>query len=112
MTFINNTAGADGAAIYAIDIQQCVYAPSLNSTNASTIFEGSIFQLKDQFIFRYITIMTNNCVIHCNSITNSGNRVLSPNARNTEALATSPFTLTIEPRVSMHVYNLNRSLPQ
>ena len=56
MTFIDNTAEVDGAAIYAIDIQQCLYAPSLTSSNSSSPFEMSIFQLSNQFTFRYIAM--------------------------------------------------------
>ena len=55
MMFINNTAEIDGAAIYATNINRCVYTPSLNAkvNNSTTIFEESIFQLPHQFTFRY-----------------------------------------------------------
>lgn len=56
VSFINNTAEINGAAIYATTINQCVYTPSIEKINSSTIFEQSIFQLSQQFIFRYINI--------------------------------------------------------
>ena len=52
VSFINNTAEIDGAAIYATSINLCVYTPSLEKVNSSTIFEQSIFQLSRQFTFR------------------------------------------------------------
>ena len=54
VSFINNTAGINGAADYATSINECMYTPSLKTVNSSTIFERSIFQLSRQFIFRYI----------------------------------------------------------
>ena len=57
ITFINNTAGESGAAIYATDMQRCTYSLFLNnnmSDSNSTVFERSIFQLGDVFNFMYV----------------------------------------------------------
>ena len=58
VSFINNTAEINGAAVYATSINECVYTPSLEIVNSSTIFERSIFQLSQQFIFRYELLQT------------------------------------------------------
>ena len=69
MTFINNTAETDGAAIYATDIFRCVYTPTLDKVNSSTVFEESIFQIPSLFKFRYSYINFNNIIeLLCTSI--------------------------------------------
>ena len=52
--FINNTAGRDGAAIYATDIARCVYTPTLNVSkeHEQFMYGHSIFQVTPQFTFR------------------------------------------------------------
>ena len=106
MVFINNTAEVDGAAIYATDIQQCVYTPTLESLNdSSTVFEGSIFNLSPQFSFMYVHTYHQQYggfvpFITYNIYTCSGNRVLNPAVnRSSETLATAPFELLVEPQV-------------
>lgn len=56
--FVNNTAGLDGAAIYATSIDRCTYTPSYDAAeNATAEFEESIFQISPQFYFRYISLL-------------------------------------------------------
>lgn len=57
MTFIDNTAEIDGAAIYATDIGRCVYTPTFKpvlNSSTNTLYEESIFQLSNQFTFRWL----------------------------------------------------------
>lgn len=57
VTFVSNTAGSDGAAIYATSIDRCTYVPSYNKTNLNTTkFEMSIFKVSSAFKFRYIIV--------------------------------------------------------
>ena len=48
VTFMNNTAGTDGAAIYATSIDRCKHVPIYETTI------NSIFNVTPPFIFRYI----------------------------------------------------------
>ena len=81
LTFINNTAGTDGAAIYATSIARCIYTPT--NVAGATTYDNSIFQFSPPFTF-------------------SGNMLSTAAERKIATLATAPSQLIITPSVSLN----------
>lgn len=86
LTFINNTAGMDGAAIYATSIARCTYTSTNVTSTGTTPYENSIFQVSPLFSF-------------------TGNTLSAAVKRNVTTLATAPSQLRVTPPVI--IYNLH-----
>lgn len=64
LSFINNTADKDGAAIYATDVERCTYTPSLNIATSTNSYTRSIFNLDNIFRFERNRVLGLNKAVH------------------------------------------------